>query len=136
MTDEEIVSTIMESSQYQADKEALIGSAVQQTTSNLAVRFNTIEAQQAVVDGKMETINNVESWFKFNNDGTFDIGKSDSPFSVKLGTEKLQFMKDDKEMAYFQNNTLYNSAAEISNRLKLGNFTITVTDDGDTLVWN
>ena len=49
-----------------------------------------------------------------------ELGDNNSPFGALLGTTKLSFTQDGREIAYISNNRLYITDAEISNSLTVG----------------
>lgn len=135
ITQEAIVSTVTESSTYLNGLQDTITSAVEQTKSDLTATFTTLQDGLQNANDKLGTVDSVKAWFNFNNNAVLSIGKSDSQFSMELNNEMLAFKNNGQIMSYFKNNTLYNQSASIEKGLDLGNFKITVAEDGDALVW-
>ena len=64
---------------------------------------------------------------------TLSIGTS--PYKIVLGPEHLQFLYNNQEIGRFTQNVFYDSNTNISKKLTLGDFIITVTENNKALVW-
>ena len=58
------------------------------------------------------------------------IGKSNSDFDVRIDNTKLSFRENGQEIAYVSNSELYITAAEVTQKLTIGNYSFTRLSDG------
>lgn len=90
-----------------------------------------VEAEQqramGVEGGLQSNIDIYNTHFTFDLSG-LTIGKSGNVFKTKLGSEKLSFLENGKEVAYIQHNKLYIKRAEIESVLTVGNSVSGYTD--------
>lgn len=100
----------------------LIESKLVQTASDITASFNQATEQTIEVDGKLQTfIDRFASYIRFSGQG-IELGETNSPFMAKLGTTKLSFTQDGREIAYISNNKLYITDAEITGTLTMSRY--------------
>lgn len=101
--------------------ESIASSIVQQNNNSLEIKFTDL---QNGINSNKEDLNNyqnlVETYIRFTSSG-IELGENNSPFSAKLGTDKLAFLQDGQEIAYISNNKLYITNAEVLDRFTIGN---------------
>jgi len=100
--------------------QTLLNSFVDQTALDITQRFEQVNTYTVSVDGRLEEFKQlVYGYQRFTADG-MELGKSDSPFKAVLGNTKLSFTQNGVEIAYFSNNKMYVTQAEISEKLTMG----------------
>ena len=75
-----------------------------------------------------------------NNKPVLRIGRTDSTEDAKFATElsnsQLSFLQDGSVVAYINSGMLNIQIAQILSSMVLGKFTMTVADDGETIVYS
>lgn len=71
-----------------------------------------------------------QTYMTFSEAGLI-IGKSGNPFTFRALNDRLAFCMNDTEVAYFSNNKLYVSQAEILTRLQIGKFAFEPQTNGN-----
>ena len=100
------------------EKEVSARLAVQ--SDNITASFNQANTYTVEVDGRLqEFLEEFATYIRMSASG-IELGDSNSPFGALLGTTKLSFTQDGREIAYISNNRLYITDAEISNSLTVG----------------
>ena len=100
--------------------QTLLNSFVSQTAQDITQRFDQANTYTVAVDGRLEEFKQlVYGYQRFTASG-LELGKSDSPFKAMLGNTKLSFTQNGVEIAYFSNNKLYVTQAEVSEKLTMG----------------
>ena len=89
-------------------------------------RVETVESENAEVG---EILAAYQLTFRMDADGV-TIGKSNSGFDVRIDNEKLSFRENGQEIAYVSNSQLYITAAEVTQKLTIGNYSFTRLSDG------
>ena len=73
------------------------------------------------VDGLKETIDNVNNYMSFDNDG-LTLGKSDSAFKTKITNQEWSIQKNGAKVTYINDQTMYITDGQFTQSLKIGNF--------------
>lgn len=129
---ENLIETITNSVQYINDLSETLSAAVAQAENNISSNITVIEQQQLALANQLSTINVLLEWINATNN-TLSIGTS--PYKIVLGPEHLQFLYNNQEIGRFTQNVFYDSNTNISKKLTLGDFIITVTENNKALVW-
>ena len=129
---ENLIETITNSVQYINDLSETLSAAVAQAENNISSNITIIEQQQLALANQLNTINVLLEWINATNN-TLSIGTS--PYKIVLGPEHLQFLYNNQEIGRFTQNVFYDSNTNISKKLTLGDFIITVTENNKALVW-
>lgn len=93
-------------------------SSLQQLSQSLTATFSgTVRSATGAIDEKYST------YIRASGDGV-EIGRSDSRFRCRLNNERLAFVQvsgqTETEVAYFSNNKLYITNAQVTNELLIG----------------
>ena len=129
---ENLIETITNSVQYINDLSETLSAAVAQAENNISSNITVIEQQQLALANQLNTINVLLEWINATSN-TLSIGTS--PYKIVLGPEHLQFLYNNQEIGRFTQNVFYDSNTNISKKLTLGDFIITVTENNKALVW-
>lgn len=103
-----------------AELERTLSSAIEQTASQLTLRFSEANAYALEVDGKLSNlIEQLQTYIRFGTEG-IELGKLGSAFTSLLGNTRLSFLQSGVEIAYISNNKMYITRAEVADALSLG----------------
>lgn len=123
-----VTSTNNDLQQYKTE----VTSQFEQTAHNFELSFNNLTE---LTDELLEEVqkNSVTNYMRFTQNGTLVIGRTDSEYKVEITNEGLNIVQgdgDNNKVAYFNNNKMYITNAEIISNLQLGNFAFTPRDNG------
>ena len=97
--------------------------AVKQTVSD---QGTVISDLSVLTDGFKASITELQNatapvtkWMKFDSSDFLTIGQSDSPFSVQITNEALNFKRGDDVMAYVNNEKFFITDGQVTNSLKI-----------------
>ena len=101
----------------------------QQQVDKVQTDVNTYIVRVDAIDGRIESIEQTTECFSMEDAGlriTRKISSQDPSMqlSMLLSEQKLSFYQGTDEVAYFSNNKLYVTDAEILDRLQLGKFSV------------
>lgn len=120
------------------DFNSRLGTLSEQTMSYIKQEVRALADSIESSDNALEAYKReVRIWQRFSESG-LELGRSDSPFSVLLSHQKLSFMHNGIEIAYFANNKLYVLQGEFKDLLTIGDdedgfYDIVVKNRGLTL---
>ena len=108
----------------------------QQQVDKVQTDVNTYIVRVDAIDGRIESIEQTTECFSMEDAGlriTRKISSQDPSMqlSMLLSEQKLSFYQGTDEVAYFSNNKLYVTDAEILDRLQLGNFAFIPRSNGN-----
>ena len=125
VSEENIKSTVAENYYLKDETEALISSVsteIEQTKNSVEIQFNQfsqdIEAVAAGTDAEFEEI---RKYIRFV-DGKILLGEVGNELELQIANDRISFLQDGAEVAYFSNRKLYVTDAEILHSLQLGKF--------------
>ena len=123
-----VTSTNDDLQQYKTE----VTSQFEQTAHNFELSFNNLTE---LTDEVLEEVqrNSITNYMRFTQNGTLIIGRSDSEYKVEITNEGINIVQGDgadNKVAYFNNNKMYITNAEIISNLQLGNFAFTPRDNG------
>lgn len=122
---ESIQSIVSESYTLKEDTEALISAVsteIEQTKNSVEIQFNQfsqdIEAAAGGADAQFEEI---RKFIRFI-DGKILLGEVGNELELQIANDRISFLQDGAEVAYFSNRKLYVTDAEIIHSLQIGGF--------------
>ena len=125
VSEQNIQSVVAENYYLKEDTETLISSvstAVEQTQKSVEIQFTQfsqdIEAVAAGVDAEFEE---QRKYIRFE-DGKILLGEVGNELELQIANDRISFLQDGMEVAYFGNRKLYVTDAEILHSLQIGNF--------------
>ena len=125
VTEENIKSTVAETYSLKDDTEALISAVsteIEQTKNSFDITFNQfsqdIEAVAAGTDAEFEEI---KKYIRFV-DGKILLGEVGNELELQIANDRISFLQDGAEVAYFSNRKLYVTDTQILHSLQLGSF--------------
>lgn len=124
-TSEEIITQVSEKYYLKDETDALISNVetqVKQTSEEVEIRFNNFSQDiQAVQAGTDAQFQNISKYIRFVN-GDILLGEDGNVLVLKIQNDRISFIENGVEVAYFSNRKLYVNDGEYINSLKLGNY--------------
>lgn len=131
---ESIQSIVSESYTLKEDTEALISAVsteIEQTKNSVEIQFNQfaqdIEAAASGADAQFEEI---RKYIRFI-DGKILLGEVGNELELQIANDRISFLQDGAEVAYFSNRKLYVTDAEILHSLQIGGFAFVPRANGN-----
>ena len=125
VSEDNIKSTVSESYSLKEDTEALVSAVsteVEQTKNSVEIQFNQFSADlEAVATGADAEFEEIRKYIRFV-DGQILLGAVGNELELQIANDRISFLQDGAEVAYFSNRKLYVTDAEILHSLQLGNF--------------
>lgn len=129
-----IQSVVSESYYLKEDTDALVSSVsteIEQTKNSFEIQFNQfsqdIEAVAAGTDAEFEEI---RKYIRFV-DGMILLGEVGNELELQISNDRISFLQDGAEVAYFSNRKLYVTDTQILHSLQLGNFAFMPRTNGN-----
>lgn len=134
-TRESIEMTVSEEYYTKSDAEELVGSIdtrFEQTKDEFLFEFNQFEESldQSIADTEAK-FNDISKYIRFV-DGDIILGERDNPLTLRIEHDRIAFLDNNSEVAYFSNNQLYVTDVKVLNRLDIGKFSWLPRDNGNT----
>lgn len=125
VTEENIKSTVAENYSLKDETEALVSSVsteIEQTKNGVDIQFTQFNADlQAVAAGADAEFEEIKKYIRFI-DGKILLGEVGNELELEIANDRISFLQDGAEVAYFSNRKLYVTDAEILHSLQLGAF--------------
>lgn len=125
VTEENIKSTVAENYYLKEDTEALVSSVsteIEQTKNSVEIQFNQYSADmEALATGVDAEFEEIRKYIRFV-DGQILLGEVGNELELQIANDRISFLQDGAEVAYFSNRKLYVTDAEILHSLQLGKF--------------
>ena len=133
-TEESIISTVAEQYYLKSEAEQLateMSTQIIQTAEDLSIQFDKFNAD--LKDLAVNTDSELEQIRKYIRfvDGKILLGESGNQLELEISNDRISFMQNKAEVAYFSNNKLYVVDGEFTNSLRLGNFTYLPRTNGN-----
>lgn len=107
-----------------------VSTMLTQTAQGFTMQFNNLTQQITTLNGTVQTqITNTSKYIRFV-DGNIVIGIEGNPLILKIGNDKISFVTDNVEIAYFSSGRLYVNDVEALISLTIGNFAFMPTTTG------
>ncbi len=133
-TSTEILSQISEDYYLKDDANSLIESVntkFSQTNEEFELRFNEFYKDiQDVQNGSDAQFQNISKYIRFV-DGNIVLGEEGNQLTLRIENDKISFLENGYEIAYWQNRKFYAVDGEFINSLKLGNFAFIPRTNGN-----
>ena len=125
VTEENIKSTVAENYYLKEDTDALVSSVsteIEQTKNSVEIQFNQYSADmEALATGMDAEFEEIRKYIRFV-DGQILLGEVGNELELKISNDRISFLQDGAEVAYFSNRKLYVTDTQILHSLQLGNF--------------
>lgn len=124
-SEENIKATVAESYYLKAETDALVSSVsttIEQTKESVEIQFNQFNADlEAVANGTDAEFEEIRKYIRFV-DGSILLGQVGNELELKISNDRISFLQDDTEVAYFSDNKLYVTDGHFINALQIGDF--------------
>ena len=134
VTAENIQSTVSENYYLKDDTDALISSVsteIEQTKNSFEIQFNQFSADiEAVANGTDAEFEEIRKYIRFV-DGKILLGEVGNELELHIANDRISFMQDGAEVAYFTNRKLYVTDAQFLHSLQLGAFAFMPRENGN-----
>jgi hypothetical protein len=129
-----IQSIVSESYSLKDDTEALISSVsteIEQTKNSVEIQFNQFSADlEAVATGADAEFEEIRKYIRFEN-GQILLGEVGNELELQISNDRISFLQDGAEVAYFSNRKLYVTDTQILHSLQLGSFAFMPRSNGN-----
>ena len=129
-----IQSTVAESFYLKEDTDALISSVsttVEQTKNSFEIQFNQFSQDiEAVSSGADAEFEEIRKYIRFV-DGQILLGEVGNELELQISNDRISFLQDGAEVAYFSNRKLYVTDTQILHSLQLGSFAFMPRSNGN-----
>lgn len=133
-SEDNIKATVAESYYLKEDTEALISQVsteVEQTKESVEIRFNQFSADvEAVAAGADAEFEEIRKYIRFV-DGSILLGQLGNVLELKISNDRISFLQDSAEVAYFSDNKLYVTDGHFLHSLQLGAFAFMPRENGN-----
>ena len=125
VTGQNIQSIVSESYSLKDDTEALVSSVsteIEQTKNSFEIQFNQFNADlEAVATGADAEFEEIRKYIRFEN-GQILLGEVGNELELQISNDRISFLQDGAEVAYFSNRKLYVTDTQILHSLQIGSF--------------
>ena len=134
VADQNIRSTVAENYYLKDETEALVSSVsteIEQTQKSVEIQFTQFNADlQAVAAGADAEFEEIKKYIRFV-DGKILLGEVGNELELQIANDRISFLQDGAEVAYFSDRKLFVTDAEILHSLQLGNFAFMPRSNGN-----
>lgn len=124
-SEENIKATVAESYYLKDETDALVSSVsttIEQTKESVEIQFTQFNADlEAVANGADAEFEEIRKYIRFE-DGSILLGQVGNELELKISNDRISFLQDDTEVAYFSDNKLYVTDGHFINALQIGDF--------------
>ena len=124
-SEQNIQMSVAENFYLKDQTDALISSVsteITQTKNSVEIQFNQFNADlQAVASGTDSEFEEIKKYIRFV-DGKILLGAVGNELELQIANDRISFIQDGAEVAYFSDRKLYVTDAEFINSLKVGRF--------------
>ena len=124
-SERDITATVAEKYYLKDETDALVSSIstqIEQTANSVEIQFETfradVESVAANTDAEFEEI---RKFIRFV-DGKILLGEVGNELELQIANDRISFLQDGAEVAYFSNRKLYVTDTQILHSLQLGSF--------------
>ena len=134
ITEQNIQQTVAERYYLKDETDSLvseISSKLEQTAAGFEMQFNQFTADvNALATGSDAEFELLRRYIRFA-DGSILLGQEGNELELQISNDRISFMQSGAEVAYFSNNKLYVTDAEILHSLQLGSFAFLPRTNGN-----
>ena len=134
---ENIKSTVAETYSLKDDTEALISAVsteVEQTKNSFDIQFTQFSQDiQAAAEGTDAQFEEIRKYIRFI-DGKILLGEVGNELELQIANDRISFLQDGAEVAYFSNRKMYVTDGEYTHSLRIGKLEVTPRQNGGTSI--
>lgn len=131
---EEILSTVSQEYYAMAETDTLISEVsteLSQTKDAFEMRFTQYSADlEDVVNGTDAEFTEIKKYIRFE-DGKILLGEVGNELELRIANDRMSFVQNNSEVAYFSNNKMYVTDGEYTHSLIIGNFAFMPRSNGN-----
>lgn len=131
---EDITAKVSESYTLKEDAEALVSEVsaqVELTKNSFNIQFTNFNADlEAVAAGTEAEFEEIRKYIRFP-DGKILLGEVGNELELQISNDRISFLQDGAEVAYFSNRKLYVTDTQILHSLQLGSFAFMPRSNGN-----
>lgn len=114
-------ATYTSTSSFEEYKES-ISTQFMQSASAFSLQFDKLVSQITTLNGATnQQFSEIQKYIRFE-DGNIILGRSDSPLTLKIQSDRISFILDNTEIAYFSSGRLYVDNLEAITTLTVGSY--------------
>lgn len=111
-----------------------VGTLIEQTKNSVEIQFNQFNADiEAVAKGTDAEFEEIRKYIRFE-DGKILLGEVGNILELVIANNRISFMQDGAEVAYFSNRKMYVTDGEYTHSLRVGKLEITPRTNGNTSI--
>lgn len=108
-----------------------VSSSLEHTANGFEMQFNNITKNLDDVSNNADTrFQEISKYIRFV-DGNIVLGEAGSELVLKIANDRISFLQNNTEVAYFSNRKLYVTDGEYTNSLQLGKFAFIPRTNGN-----
>lgn len=108
-----------------------VSTQIEQTAAAVEIRFEQFYQNFSdLADGTDAQFTELSKYIRFV-DGNIVLGEVGNQITLRIENDRIAFMDNNTEVAYFSNNKLYVTDGEFLNKLQLGNFAFIPRSNGN-----
>lgn len=134
---ENIQSSVAENYYLKDETDAIVSSVstvVEQTKNSYDIQFTQFSADlEAVVTGADAEFEEIRKYIRFI-DGKILLGEVGNELELQIANDRISFLQDGAEVAYFSNRKLYVTDGEYTHSLRIGKLEIKPRTNGNTSI--
>lgn len=135
VTADNIQSSVAENYYLKDETDALVSSVsttIEQTKDSFEIQFNQFSADIAdVAAGTDAEFEEIRKYIRFV-DGKILLGEVGNELELEIANDRISFLQDGAEVAYFSNRKLYITDAQVLHSLQIGGFAFMPRANGNT----
>ena len=133
-TEQEITAKVAESYALKEDAEALVSEVSAELTltkESFGIEFSTFRADiESVVSNTDAEFEEIRKFIRFV-DGKILLGEVGNELELQIANDRISFMQDGAEVAYFSDRKLHVTDAQFLHSLQIGNFAFVPRANGN-----
>lgn len=133
-TSESIMASVSEQYYLKGETDELVNSVstqLTQTSESFEFRFDRFSQDlEALANGTDAEFENIRKYIRFE-DGKIKLGEVGNSLELQIANDRIRFMQNNSEVAYFSNNRLYVVDGEFTNSLQLGKYAFLPRTNGN-----
>ena len=131
---QDISLSVSESYTLKEDAEALVSAVsteLELTKESFGIEFSSFHADiESIVANTDAEFEEIKKYIRFV-DGMILLGEVGNELELQISNDRISFLQDGAEVAYFSNRKLYVTDTQILHSLQLGNFAFMPRDNGN-----
>ena len=136
-SEQDIALAVSESYYLKDETDSLIssvGTLVEQTANAVQIQFDQFSADiAAVANGADAEFEEIRKYIRFE-DGKIMLGETGNELELVIANNRISFMQDGAEVAYFSNRKMYVTDGEYTHSLRVGRLLITPRSNNNTSI--